>query len=414
MRKKWILIGVLLLMAITPLIDVTKVQAAKVLFDGTSSAEQLKALASINKIRQQMGLEEVKLDPALVKAAINHARYANANFTIKSEGDLSIEVKGREFFTQQTPKERVLTSGLSGEVPEIMETVYMKERAYDEFDMASEINELAVMHDRREVMLTPAVASIGIARVGKSTVIVGAVKSEGVMTTPATASVFPYDGMTRVWSGNIYKMNAQQLIQGEATTLTVFSSLRDVADIKAKLSTQAGNRHISIPLSVKKLNSGYGYVLTAQRQLRGDREYTAEVSFQSGGETLVKKWTFKTSPFLYQLNIDDMPLLSAPPLNIVNGISEVPMRYLFELFGARVEWNKATRTITAEKNGLSLKMTIDDHTAYINGQAVQMNSPPHLYGYATYVPLRFISETFGYDVEYDPIERSVDIWTGLL
>lgn len=63
----------------------------------------------------------------------------------------------------------------------------------------------------------------------------------------------------------------------------------------------------------------------------------------------MKKWTFKTSPFLYQLNIDDMPLLSAPPLNIVNGISEVPMRYLFELFGARVEWNKATRTITAEK-----------------------------------------------------------------
>ncbi len=281
-----------------------------------------------------------------------------------------------------------------------METVYIKERAYNEFDMASEINELAVMHDRREVMLTPTVVTIGIARVGKSTVIVGALKSEGVMTTPAT--VFPYDGMTRVWSDNIYKMNAQQLIQGEATTLTVFSNLRDVSDIKAELSTQAGNRHIRIPLSVKKLNSGYGYVLTGQRQLRGDREYTAEVSFQSGGETLVKKWTFKTSPILYQLNIDDMPLLSSPPLNIVNGISEVPMRYLFELFGARVEWNKATRTITAEKNGLSLRMTIDDHTAYINGQAVQMNSPPHLYGYATYVP----SDLYP--------KRSVDIWTGLL
>ncbi|CAH1056757.1 hypothetical protein [Paenibacillus pseudetheri] len=133
----------------------------------------------------------------------------------------------------------------------------------------SEINELAVMHDRREVMLTPTVVTIGIARVGKSTVIVGALKSEGVMTTPATASVFPYDGMTRVWSDNIYKMNAQQLIQGEATTLTVFSNLRDVSDIKAELSTQAGNRHIRIPLSVKKLNSGYGYVLTGQRQLRG-------------------------------------------------------------------------------------------------------------------------------------------------
>lgn len=248
MRRQWILIGCLLLMAITPMIVVPKVQAARVMYDGTSSLEQLKALASINKIRQQMGLDEVKLDSALVKAAINHARYANANFTIKSEGDLSIEVKGREFFTQQTPKERVLTSGFSGEVPEIMETVYMKERAYNEFDMASEINELAVMHDRREVMLTPAVASIGIARVGKSTVIVGALKSEGEMSTPANASVCPYDGLTRVWSGNIEKMDAQKIVQGEATTLTVFSSLRDVTDIKAELSTQAGNRHIRIPL----------------------------------------------------------------------------------------------------------------------------------------------------------------------
>ncbi|MBJ9989392.1 stalk domain-containing protein [Paenibacillus sp. S28] len=388
-----------------------KAHAGPVSYDGTSSAEQQKALTSINNLRKQMGLTEVKLDPTLVKAAINHANYANAHYTIGTEGNLSTEVKGKEYYTASTPDGRVAATGYKGG-KEILETVYMKERAYDEFDMSEEIRELSLVDNRREVMLTPTVTELGIARVGKATVIVGAVLGEAA--EPAAVSVYPYDGMKETWPGYIESVNAQKLVQGEGMTLTIFSNLPDVSDMKASLTTKAGNRDISIPLGVKRLNSGYGYVLTALRQLRGDREYMAEVSFQSGGLTLTKQWTFRTSPFLYELNIDDMPLVKAPQLNVINDRSVVPMRYLFELFGARVEWDQATQTITAFKDELSLKMTIDSPIAYINGQVVQLESPPHLFVYTTYVPLRFISETFGYEVEYNPTTRSVDIWTGIL
>ncbi|WP_391571991.1 stalk domain-containing protein [Cohnella sp.] len=415
MLKRWIIVTCVMLMLIPAWTDAPGVQAASklLLYDGSSNSEQQKALASVNELRRQMGLNEVKLDSALTKAAINHARYANAYYTLKSTGNLSAEEKGRKFYTQPTAEERAAAAGYSG-AGDILETVYMKERAYDEFDMASEIYELSLDHERREVMLTPRVSAIGIARVGKATVIVGAANVEDVMTAPVTVSVYPYDGMKKTWAGYFGMGDPQNLYQGMGTTLTIFSSRRDVSDIKASLSTLAGNRHIRIPLIVEKLGSGYGYVLTAQRQLRGDREYTAEVSFQSGGQSMVKKWSFRTSNFQYQLNFDDMPLMHAPPLYIANGSSEVPMRYLFELFGARVEWNKSTRTITAVKNELSLKMTIDSHTAYLNGQAVPLDSPPHLYVYTTYVPLRFISEAFGYEVEYHPADQSIDIWTELV
>ncbi|WP_274365863.1 stalk domain-containing protein [Paenibacillus thermotolerans] len=414
MLKKSILLAVLLVMAAAPYNHVPKADAAETRYDGTGSAEQQKALDYVNMLRRHMGLNEVRLDPALVKAAVNHARYADAHFTIKSEGDLSAEEKGLEFYTQPTPGERAAAAGYSAGKQDIMETTYMKERAYEQFDMAYEIYELSLVHNRREVMLTPAVTAVGIARVGKATVIVGAAEAISNENAPVAASVFPYDGMKDVWPGYIEVSNGLKLIQGEGTTISVFSNRRDVSDIQASLTTRAGNRHIRIPLEIRELESGYGYVLTVQRQLRGDREYTAEVSFRSGGETLSKQWTFRTNDFQYPLNLDDMPLMTAPPLNNVNGRYEVPMRYLFELFGARVEWNKDTQTITAVKNDLTLQMTIGSHTAYINGQAVELDSPPRLNVYTTYVPLRFVSEAFGYDVHYDPVRGSVDIWTGMM
>ncbi|RXZ79535.1 CAP domain-containing protein [Paenibacillaceae bacterium] len=197
MIRRW-MIACLLLMAVPMLAPAPGAHAAAT-YDGTSSSEQQKALASINKIRQQMGLAEVKLDSALNTAAVNHARYANAHYAIASEGDLSSEKKGLEFYTQPTTKERAVAAGYNAADKQILETVYIKERAYDQNDMALEIRELSFAHSKREVMLTPGVTDLGIARVGKATVIVGAAKAKDDTATPVAASVFPYDGMKNVW-----------------------------------------------------------------------------------------------------------------------------------------------------------------------------------------------------------------------
>ncbi len=386
--------------------------AQTTVYDGTSREEREKALEAVNRLRLRMGLAEAELDPALNRAAEDHARYANAHFEPQSAVDFSVQEEGREFYTQSTPEARAEAAGFRGEGRKIMETVYVKERAYDMFDMTEEIRELTFVHDRREAMLTPAATALGIARVGKATVIVGAADPERAGAVPATASVYPYEGATDVWPGYFHKADPYSVDgnEGEGTTISVYSTLPDVSDAHATLTTMAGDRTIDIPLAIRKTESGYGYSLTALQQLRGDREYTAEVSFRSGGERLQKRWTFRTSDFQHRLNLNDMPLVLAPALHRANGRFEAPMRYLFELFGAEVQWNAAEQRITAAKGELTLEMTIGDDTAYVGGRAVPLDSPPRLDVYTTYVPLRFVAETFGFQVEYDATNDTVDLW----
>ena len=50
---------------------------------------------------------------------------------------------------------------------------------------------------------------------------------------------------------------------------------------------------------------------------------------------------------------------------ITNDRTMVPLRKIFEALDAKVDWDGATRTVTATKNGRSVKLTIDSKTAYI-------------------------------------------------
>ncbi|MNJ50088.1 hypothetical protein D3C77_453500 [compost metagenome] len=220
--------------------------------------------------------------------------------------------------------------------------------------------------------------------------------------------IYPYDGMTEAMIGFYEPKDGSGF---EGMTITVHADRSGAEDIRATLERQAGERRIFIPLAIEKMKHGDGYVLTAQRPLRGDAEYKANISLQVGNEWIEKEWTFRTIPFTYNLYVDDVGI-DSPPFYTVDGRVTAPMRFLFERFGARIDWNVETQTITAHKDGLSLTMTIGSETAYVNGEAVPLDRPPYLSIYTTYVPLRFVAETFGYEVVYNKADYSVDVWTG--
>ncbi|OZB93776.1 stalk domain-containing protein [Paenibacillus sp. XY044] len=96
------------------------------------------------------------------------------------------------------------------------------------------------------------------------------------------------------------------------------------------------------------------------------------------------------------------------PLN-VGGTVLVPMRGLFERQGAKLAWNNATKTLKATKGATTLIYRIGEHTASLNGQALAVTVPGQISDGYSLVPLRFVSETLGSEVAWQPDARTIRI-----
>ena len=105
-----------------------------------------------------------------------------------------------------------------------------------------------------------------------------------------------------------------------------------------------------------------------------------------------------------------------PPI-IVNNRTMVPFRAIFEAFGADVEWNQEQqRVIAVHDNSSHIVLDIGSEKAFVNGQTHHMDAAPIVMPETsrTLVPIRFISEAFGADVEWDNDSRNVNITMDLM
>jgi Leucine-rich repeat (LRR) protein len=96
---------------------------------------------------------------------------------------------------------------------------------------------------------------------------------------------------------------------------------------------------------------------------------------------------------------------------IQNGNTLVPLRDIFEHLGAKVDWDDATKTITAVKGITTVKLQLGNTTASVNGESKDLTVAPQTINGSTLVPLRFVSEAFGGDVQWDPENYIINITT---
>ncbi|MCY9666505.1 copper amine oxidase N-terminal domain-containing protein [Paenibacillus alginolyticus] len=89
-----------------------------------------------------------------------------------------------------------------------------------------------------------------------------------------------------------------------------------------------------------------------------------------------------------------------PPI-IMDGSTLVPLRAIFEKFGAIVEWNDKEQSITAKKGGVAIQLKIGSKTATVNGSNKTLESPAQIQNGYTMVPIRFVSEAFGAKVKWE-------------
>ena len=94
---------------------------------------------------------------------------------------------------------------------------------------------------------------------------------------------------------------------------------------------------------------------------------------------------------------------------IVNDRTLVPLRAIFEGLGATVTWDDATKTATGIKDGKEIKISIDSTIAFVGGKLVSLDVPAQIVGSRTMVPVRFISESLGCKVDWDGATKTVII-----
>ena len=90
---------------------------------------------------------------------------------------------------------------------------------------------------------------------------------------------------------------------------------------------------------------------------------------------------------------DVMPVL-------INDRTMVPLRGIFETLGADVGWDDPTQTVTAKKGEITITLQIENKIAKVNDKEVELDVPAKLVNERTMVPVRFVSESLGCKVEW--------------
>jgi len=94
---------------------------------------------------------------------------------------------------------------------------------------------------------------------------------------------------------------------------------------------------------------------------------------------------------------------------IVAGRTFVPIRFIAETFGSTVMWLPETRSIAITLGTTTIGLQIGNKTAVIKGDIIALDAAPYIKNGRSMVPLRVISESFGSDVAWNAAKHVITI-----
>lgn len=110
-----------------------------------------------------------------------------------------------------------------------------------------------------------------------------------------------------------------------------------------------------------------------------------------------------------QISLNGRPLATDVAPIIRNGRTLVPFRAIFEALGARVTWDEATNTVAGYRGRQAIILELGNTTAWVNGPSVRLDVAPQAVSGRTMVPLRFVAERLGAQVEWIDATQTVVI-----
>jgi hypothetical protein len=108
-----------------------------------------------------------------------------------------------------------------------------------------------------------------------------------------------------------------------------------------------------------------------------------------------------------------MRTLDSPPI-IKNNRTLLPIRAVVEALGGTVGWDASTKKVTVSLGATTIELWIGKSIAKVNGIDTPIDSSnskvvPEIINSRTMLPLRFVTESLGCDVQWDGTTKTITI-----
>ncbi|KXO15849.1 copper amine oxidase domain protein [Clostridiales bacterium KA00134] len=117
----------------------------------------------------------------------------------------------------------------------------------------------------------------------------------------------------------------------------------------------------------------------------------------------------RKNPALNGIIVNDHIVYSDAEPYIKNSRTYVPIRFIAEELGYDVQWDSKEKMVTMNSSETSVELKIGSDNMKVNDKDVKLDSSPEIKNSRTFVPLRAIAEAFGKKVDYSNEYRTVYI-----
>ncbi|ALP38575.1 hypothetical protein ASL14_22735 [Paenibacillus sp. IHB B 3084] len=115
-----------------------------------------------------------------------------------------------------------------------------------------------------------------------------------------------------------------------------------------------------------------------------------------------------------EIILDGQTLQSDASPYIVQGanVTMVPLRVISEGLGAQVNWSASSGTVTITAQDKNISMENGGQSATVNGKSVRLDASARMTSGRVMVPLRFVGEELGLKVDWQATERVITLSSG--
>lgn len=155
---------------------------------------------------------------------------------------------------------------------------------------------------------------------------------------------------------------------------------------------------------------------------KGKNTIQIEAIDKSGNKSSVSLVITLNDPIVIKLKVGSKVMtvtgepeqLDTPPfIDKVSGRTMVPLRAIAEAVGATLNYDAKTQKIDIVKGSISIQLWIGKPTAIVNGKEVPIDTQkpvsPMIVSGRTFLPLRFVAESFLFKVEWDGATQSITL-----